>query len=918
MPVVTDLGATFYEGADGAKVFTYTGRGTAGAKIEFKRGTSGWVDAGTTAANGAFSFETGWTATADEPIQIRQSIGTQISAPADAPVPVDAQAPGVTVTKATKYVDASGTTIYRFEGTRLPGATVKYTTSTGWYDGAKTFPSDTTFTLETDAVPADVFKFQQTFRGIASAETVVKVSDVVAEVPKVVVTKSSTYTNAAGETVHRFEGTRVAGSTVKYSVGNGWWNGSQSFPSATTFVLETTAGNDGTYSLRQSTGGADSAPTVITAADIPAELPAVSVSKSTSHTNAAGQTVYRYEGTGVAGATVQYGPTSAAWSNGMTVRSDGSFVVETTTLPTGTQKMDLRQKLAEQTSPKIQVANVDVVAELPRVEVTSATSFTDASGQAVHRYEGTGVAGATVQYGVTGTDLTDGATVGTDGRFVIQTTTAPTGEQKMQLRQTLGEQTSPTIEVAASDVTTGLPRLSGTRATSYTNAAGQTVYRFEGTGIPGATIRDAQDGTGWRVTETRVGEDGRFVHETTNMTPTAENPAWLSQTLSGQNSNEVKVYAADITAQVPRVAVTKATSYLNAAGQTVYRYEGTGITGAIVHYGLSNATYRAGMTIGDDRRFVVETTTIPTGDLKMDIMQKLAGVNSPKVQVPIFDVIAEMPSVSELKATSWAAQDGSIRHRYEGEGVVGASIQFQWKGSAWADGGTVGRDGRFAFETRWTATEADGLRIRQVLGGQTSAAVTAPLPVREVVSLPFKLDTPRVGDTFTPGTSTLFEGTGTAGSTVRLIPQRGLQPAEATVDPTGHWSIRKGLGNGTYVFDIVQTSPAGAAQGKVEAFVFTPTSSDVDRPFAMISPRVGDAFTPQTSVNFVGQGTPGATITLAPQAGLKVETTTVGTDGFWTIRRGMGNGTYVFSVTQTVDGRVEGTPITGFTLAPTR
>ena len=78
----------------------------------------------------------------------------------------------------------------------------------------------------------------------------------------------------------------------------------------------------------------DAAPS--TSAEV-AAIAAPTITRSTSYTDAAGQTVYRYEGTGVAGATVQHGPSRASWQDGPTVGTDGTFVLETTRIPVGDQ-----------------------------------------------------------------------------------------------------------------------------------------------------------------------------------------------------------------------------------------------------------------------------------------------------------------------------------------------------------------------------------------------------------------------------------------------------------------------------------------------------------------------------------------------------------------------------------------------------
>lgn len=656
-----------------------------------------------------------------------------------------------------------------------------------------------------------------------SGSTPVDIADEAPAVPAVEITSSTSYTDAEGGTVYRFEGTRVAGASVRYGVGAGWFTGNQTFPSSTTFILETSATPGDWFQFIQTSGGVESPVTSVSVSTIVARLPHVTVTRSTSYVDAAGRAVHRHEGTGVVGATVQYGPSNKSYALGMTIGADGKFAFETTTVPTGSAVMDIRQQLGQQASPKVQVANDDLIAELPRVVVTSSTVHTDAAGRTVHRHEGTGVAGATIQFGPTGTEPTDGMTVGSDGRFIVQTSALPVGDQAMELRQTLAEQTSPTIEIANSAVTSGLPRLVVTKATSYTNADGETVHRFEGTGVPGAAVRDSRDGDDWRDSDTVVGDDHHFAHETTDVAPSPGAPAWLSQRLGEHASAGATVDVGDVTAELPVVSVDKATWHTNAEGQTVHRYEGTGVVGAIVQFGGRYSSWADGPIVGTDGTFSFETTRVPGPGGVMEFRHKLGTQHSTRIQIPVSDVTAEFP---------------------------------------------------------------------------------------------FAMTSPSASDTFTPGTA-VFEGTGTAGSTITLTPQRGLSAVTATVDDTGHWTARKSLGNGTYVFDITQTSPTGQAQGVINAFIYAPTGSSVERNFEMITPRVGDSFTPDSFVHFVGQGTPGATITLKPQAGLSEATATVGADGFWKIRRGMGNGTYIFSVTQTIDGVVTGKPIVGFVYGPT-
>ena len=370
------------------------------------------------------------------------------------------------------------------------------------------------------------------------------------------------------------------------------------------------------------------------------------------------------------------------------------------------------------------------------------------------------------------------------------------------------------------------------------------------------------------------------------------------------------------TAAVAAPVITKSTKYTNAAGETIYTFEGTRVAGADVRFSVGEGWNEGTQTFPSDTTFILETNVGVRAE-SFAFYQTVGGVNSSSTTVNVSDIVDELPVVTDLAGVSTVGGNGATTHRYTGKGLTGAAISVRLGDGTWTSTSATVVDGEFSFETTLTATEDTPLQVRQTLAGVVSAGVTAPLPVAEEVDLPFAMTSPSEGETFTPNTTAVFEGTGTPGSTIRVAPQRGLSAVEAEVNEAGRWTARKYLGTGTYVFDITQTSSTGEARGVINAFVYAPTGSNVDRNFEMITPRVGDSFTPDTFVHFVGQGTPGATITLKPQAGLAEATAIVGDDGFWKIRRGMGNGTYIFSATQTVSGVVTGKPIVGFVYGPT-
>jgi hypothetical protein len=452
-----------------------------------------------------------------------------------------------------------------------------------------------------------------------------------------------------------------------------------------------------------------------------------------------------------------------------------------------------------------------------------------------------------------------------------------------------------------------------TKSTKYVNTAGKTIYRFEGNRVAGATV-NYNGGAGFYLGSQTFPSDTTFILETDFL---RGDTFWLRQTVNGVNSATTVINASDLVTEVPVVRELGASFYERTDGTKRYTYTGTGVAGAAIEFKQGSSSWVAGGTAASNGTFSFDTGWTATASNPIQIRQSIGTQISTAVDAPLPGSTAQVPVVRELGGTFIERGDGTRRSTYTGTGVAGSTIEFKQGSSDWVAGGTANSNGTFSFQTGWVATTQNPIQIRQRIGTQISAAVDAPLPTREEnVSLPFVMESPSVGDTFTPGTAT-FTGTGTSGSTITVTPQRGLAPVTTTVKEDGRWSVTKYLGNGTYVFDIAQTSPTGAPQGVINAFIYAPTGSNVDRNFEMITPRIGDSFTPDSFVHFVGQGTPGATITLKPQAGLSEATAIVGDDGFWKIRRGMGNGTYIFSATQTVGGVVTGKPIVGFVYGPT-
>lgn len=207
--------------------------------------------------------------------------------------------------------------------------------------------------------------------------------------------------------------------------------------------------------------------------------------------------------------------------------------------------------------------------------------------------------------------------------------------------------------------------------------------------------------------------------------------------------------------------------------------------------------------------------------------------------------------------------------------------------------------GAWSFERTWGPSAVYSLTARQTLvDGRTSTSdVFALLPLGSFRSLEVTSHAAR--DTYVPGTTT-FTGRATPGAWVTATNQwdRRLFATRAS-QTTGEWSAAAELGPvADYTVRVEQTAPDG--QPDQVRLALSPVIAWT--PATVTSHADGGEYVPGP-VTIEGGGTPRASIVVTNQWGGSMGSTTVGSDGRWSVRRDMGpRADYTLTVVQTRGG----------------
>lgn len=279
------------------------------------------------------------------------------------------------------------------------------------------------------------------------------------------------------------------------------------------------------------------------------------------------------------------------------------------------------------------------------------------------------------------------------------------------------------------------------------------------------------------------------------------------------------------------------------------------------------------------------------------ITQSAKGNNTTTASITL-NPDADKQDVTVTSPKNGDQYDANSVLRFTGQGTPGAQIELDpnnglakyyatvTPGGTWTIDRPMGT-GPYTFSV---IQNVNGVEQSRVDGIAVTAKSTAPI-IKD-----FKLTSPEA-NSFHQGQTVTFTGEGAAGDTVRLhVTNFTSTDVTATVKNDGTWSVSKYLGSGAYTFDITQEH-AGTVTGAVRGFELNQTA-DKNLPFAITSPESGSNREGQTT--FTGTGSAGSKVemTVTNFASAPVSTT-VNSDGTWSIARYIGVGAYTFDVTQT-------------------
>ena len=149
------------------------------------------------------------------------------------------------------------------------------------------------------------------------------------------------------------------------------------------------------------------------------------------------------------------------------------------------------------------------------------------------------------------------------------------------------------------------------------------------------------------------------------------------------------------------------------------------------------------------------------------------------------------------------------------------------------------------------------------------------------------------GGEYVPGPVTLG-GAGTPRATISVTNQWGGSMGRTTVGSDGRWSIRRDMGpRADYALTVEQTR--GSDSNTIRLVLKAPAW----QPLELLSPEVGERYTPGERTEFRGRATPYSSVTVTTDLGAELFTAAVAADGTWSHTRAYGPvRTYTLSIAQ--------------------
>ncbi|WP_416465845.1 BapA/Bap/LapF family large adhesin [Pseudomonas sp. LFS044] len=800
---------------------TLTGRGEVGATVRVVDAQGNEVGSATVGSNGLFRISLAPPQANAQNLTITQADAagnTSLAATLQAP---DLQAPGV----ATGLSLNSAATVVSGQGEA--GATVTVRDASG-------------AVLATGTVNANG-QFQITLPNAQTTGSPLQVtlSDAAGNVsgPASLATPDRTPPAAVGNPVLSADGKQLSGSgEVGATV--------QVRNAAGTVVGTATVGADGrftvTFDTPQATGQAigvsqvdaagNTSPAItLSTPDLAPPAPLTNVALNNN-----GLTL---SGLGEAGATVTVrGPDGTIIGTGL-VAANGSFTLTLTSAQLNAQQLSVTQTDAgNNTSTAVAVTAPDLTPPAAPTALALAGTGLQLSGSAE--------AGSTVTVRDAAGNVLGSAVASSNGTFQVTLSSAQTNGQTLQVTATdAAGNVSPIAPYTAADTTP--PAAVANLAVA---ADGTTLT---GTGEVGATVTvRAADGTS--LGTVAVGSDGSF---TVTLTPAAIAGESLSvtQTDAAQNTSPTQ----NVTAPGNLAPDTPENLVLSADGLVV---TGTAAPGTTVNVYGPNGVLLGTAPVGNDGNF---TVNLGNAQANGEVLHVSAVGTDGSASLPATlqapDTTAPLPLTNLVLAS-----DGLT---LTGRGESGATVTVIGQGGVELGTGVVDANGNFSI----------GLGIAQINGELLSAQQTdAAGNESNSVSLtaPDRVAPDAATNLAFAGGGSLLNGTGEAGSTVKVLAADGSVLGTAVVRADGSFQVNLNApqANGQQV-QVVLTDAAGN-QSNPSAI----TALDTTPPAVLTELAISS-----DGVTLTGRGEAGATVTVTNAAGDEIGTTLVDASGNFTV-----------------------------------
>ncbi|MFT0167721.1 Ig-like domain-containing protein [Paraburkholderia mimosarum] len=635
-------------------------------------------------------------------------------------------------------------------------------------------------------------------------------------------------------------GTAEAGSTVIVHFADGTSGSAVADASGNYSISSSTAQVSGSVDVTATDAAGNTSGHTIVAYTVAIAPPTV-----TADGNADGTVTVT--GTGVPGATV-----TVAWPDGTTgtttVGRDGTYSITSPSAQANGPISALETINGQTSNPTL----IDYVDNTPPAS-PSVHPLGNPDGTVT--VSGTAIPGSTVK--VTFPDGTTATgTVGSDGHYSV-TSPNPQGNGSISVIDTFNGKDSAPTQVGYGMTT----QPQAPDATVTGNDDG--TVTVSGTGIPGSTVTvKYPDGT---TGTTTVGKDGHY----TITSPDAQGDGTISvtDTFNGKTSEPTEIGYSATPPASPSVS-----AHGNPDGTVTV--SGSGVAGGKITVTFPDGTTATG-TVGSDGTYSITSPT-PQLNGSISVTDTALGHTSDPTQIVYTDTVPPSAPTASVAVN----QDGTVN--VSGTAIPGSKVTVTFP-----DGTTAsmkaGSDGHYSLTSNAPQDKGE-ITVVDTFNDLSSN----PTHIGYNVTVP---NPPEGTATDNPDGSITVEGSGDPGSEITVTWPDGTT-GSTTVDGDGHYSITSPPSQGNGDITITETDNGQTSDA-------TTLPHGTHAPSAPAAKADGN---PDGTVTVSGTGVPGGKITVTFPDGTTA-TTTVGSDGKYSVTSPTPQGDGSIYVTDTVNGQ---------------